>query len=99
MDKNLNNVTGQLRYMPDGWKDRLDHAARKDLYEVTKKTITHKHAYSSSDNPGIAQIWMALTEINRSIEDLSRRIDALEGKDHQTTEKEDKSIIDDYDKW
>ena len=83
--------------MPKDWRDRLDAQAKHDLKDITKKTITYKQAYNTSDNPAISQIWIALVEISRSLKNLEKRIETLEKMHFGDRKKGD--VLKDLEKW
>ena len=83
--------------MPKDWRDRLDAQAKHDLKDITKKTVTYKQAYKEAENPAIAQIWIALVEMSRSMKNLEKRIETIEDLHFEKKKKGD--ILKDLEKW
>ncbi|MEA2004601.1 MAG: hypothetical protein U9O53_06660 [archaeon] len=83
--------------MPKNWRDRLDAQAKHDLQNMTKKTVTYKQSYRQAENPAIAQLWIALVEILRSMKNLEKRMESMEKLHFEDRKKE--SVIKDLEKW
>ena len=83
--------------MTKDWRAKLDAQTRHDLQDITKKTVIYKQAYKGSDNPANAQLWIALTEITRSLKFLEKRIESLEKLHFE--DKKKGNVIKDLEKW
>ncbi len=73
------------------WRKHIDSETRKHMDKLVLTSSNHKHHYKDSDNPAIAQLWIALAE-------LSKRIEQIESKFPK--EKTDrKKLIRDLEVW
>lgn len=83
--------------MSKDWRDKLDAPAKHDLQEITKKTVIYKQAYRKAENPAISQLWIALMEITRTLQNLDKRMESLEKIHFESKIKGD--ITKDLEKW
>ncbi|RKX56726.1 MAG: hypothetical protein DRP29_09275 [Thermodesulfobacteriota bacterium] len=60
------------------WRDKVDPQVKPFLDALVKEVLMHKEAYSSAENPGGAQIWVALGVLAKQVNDLNARIAVLE---------------------
>ncbi len=56
----------------DDWKELLSPEARATLAELLNSTKCHKGAYMNSDDVKIAQLWSALIELSKKMDDIQK---------------------------
>src|SRR3989344_3595365 len=62
----------------DDWKSSLPKKDEKKLNEILVKAEKHKTAYLKSSNVKIAQLWIALLEMEKENEIMERRVRRIE---------------------
>ena len=62
----------------DDWKSSLSKKDEKKLNEILVKAEKHKAAYLKSNNVKIAQLWIALLEMEKENEIMERRVRRIE---------------------
>lgn len=60
------------------WKDQIDPLLKVHLEKEIMESIKNKGAYRSSENPGIAQLWVAIGNLSKKIFDLDLKFDYLD---------------------
>lgn len=58
------------------WTELLREDSKAILNEIIDKTKFHRAAYTSTEDTKIAQIWCAIIELKRDIENLRKDINA-----------------------
>lgn len=61
-----------------GWKKDLDPVLRDYLNSLLKEVEKYKHIYEKADDPGRAQIWIALAILYRKLLTLQGSVDKIE---------------------
>jgi len=61
-----------VRKAEEDWKDFLGPDARAALAEVLNSTRKHKGAYMHSDDVKVAQLWSAIIEMNKKIDNIQK---------------------------
>lgn len=61
----------------EDWKDLLAPDAQRQLAETFERTKKHKGAYLQSSDVKIAQLWCALVEMRKEIEELKSRVEKV----------------------
>jgi len=61
----------------EDWKDFLASDAQQQLAELFENTKKHKGAYLQSGDVKIAQLWCALVEMKKEIEELKSAIEKV----------------------
>lgn len=62
----------------EDWKNYLSDESKQVLEELFNSTRKHRGAYSQSDNIKIAQIWSALIEIKKELEEVKEHLGKVE---------------------
>jgi len=68
-------VFGQKK---ENWKDNLSEDAQNILAGLFESTKKHRGAYLATDNVNIAQLWSALIEIKKEINELAEAVGRIE---------------------
>lgn len=76
------------------WKEELEPFLQMYMNDLIKESRKHRKAYLQSDNPYLAQMWVAMSLLNKKIKILEERIKILE---HHLN-KNQKKIVDDLKK-
>ena len=61
-----------VRKAEDDWKDFLSPDAKTTLAEILNSTRKHKGAYMQSDDVKVAQLWSAIIEMNKKLEEMQK---------------------------
>ena len=64
--------------MADNWRAKVDPSIRGYLEMQVKDVSRHKDAYRLSDNPGNAQLWIAMANLSKQIFDINLKLNYLE---------------------
>ncbi len=75
------------------WKDQIDPLLKVHLEKEIMESIKNKNAYQSSENPGIAQLWIAISNLSKKIFDLDLKFDYLDKTLKEIRENTKKSGI------
>ncbi|HIQ51101.1 MAG TPA: hypothetical protein EYH54_03960 [Nautiliaceae bacterium] len=62
------------------WKNELDEFTKLYLNDIIKETKKFRNAYLKSETPYLAQMWIAISLLNRKIKLLEEKIKFLESK-------------------
>ena len=62
----------------ENWKDNLSEDAQNILSGLFESTKKHRGAYLAADNVNIAQLWSALIEIKKEINQLAESVSRIE---------------------
>ncbi len=63
----------------EDWKEFLTDDAKQILASLLESTKKHKGAYIQSDDVKIAQLWSALIEMKKEIENMKAMVARVEG--------------------
>ncbi len=61
-----------------GWKTKIEPQLKKVIETQVAETLRYKNAYESASSPATAQIWIALGQVMKKIEQMEARIVAKE---------------------
>ena len=64
--------------MAENWRGKVDPAIRGYLEMQVKEVARHKGAYKLSQQPGNAQLWIALANLSKQIFDINLKLNYLE---------------------
>ncbi len=68
------------------WRDDLDPDLVRKLEKLLKRTKTYEDAYKSADNPAMAQLWVAMSEMFYQMERMNARLRNIEQAQKQILE-------------
>ena len=69
------------------WREKVDRIIREHLEKQIKESSKHEESYSDAGNKANAQLWIAIANLSKRINDLSMKIKNLEGKKTKVKEK------------
>jgi len=52
------------------WKELLPEDVKKSLADILNKTKKYRYAYLESNNSQIAQLWIAISYLNKQLEEI-----------------------------
>lgn len=62
----------------EDWKEDLNEDAKQILFEIIESTKKHRCAYSNADDVKVAQLWTALIEIKKELNETNRLMKKVE---------------------
>ncbi len=62
----------------DDWKDNLNEDAKQTLAEILENIKKYRGAYSNAEDVKIAQLWTALIEIKKELNENNRLVKRVE---------------------
>ncbi len=62
------------------WKDYLDPIIKERLNEVLKRTLEYREAYMKSQDPRIAQLWVAIAFLFLEIQKIKEELKEIKEK-------------------
>ncbi|MBI2670516.1 hypothetical protein HYX18_00850 [Candidatus Woesearchaeota archaeon] len=78
------------------WVEKLDESTKEHLKLQIKETHINQEALKSSKDPLIAQLWIAIANLSKQLNDITIKLDYLEGalqklhkENMKTTSKEE----------
>jgi len=84
------------------WREKVDNSIKEHLDTQIKETHKSEDALKSADDPKNAQLWIAIANLSKQINDISLKVDYIErvlqeqNKEHmKTTSKKDLEDIKD----
>jgi hypothetical protein len=62
----------------EDWKNYLSNSAKQILFKILESTRKHRAAYAQADDVKVAQLWSALIELKKEIDEINAKLGKIE---------------------